>query len=213
MIIDEKHRKAARQVFNIIQDDILHHPGRFFMTVAGESGAGKSETAAALAEVLDKAGYKTWVIQQDDFFVYPPKTNAAMRVKKGGKVGPEEGRLDLLNQIILEARSGVEKIHKPLVLFEEDRIITEEAEIGDHRVVIIEGTYTTLLEHIDCKVFINRNLEDTRADRKKRNREKQDEFLEKILHTEHMIISGHKPLADVIITRDYDAVKNEEKNG
>jgi uridine kinase len=210
LIIDEKHRKAARQVFNIIRDDIHNYTEKYFITVAGESGAGKSETAAALAEELESAGYRVMIIQQDDFFIYPPKTNAAMRVKSGGRVGPEEVRMDLLNEIVRNVKEGRPEITMPLVIFEEDRITTQKTAFINYQVIIIEGTYTSLLEHIDRKVFIDRNVEDTRADRKKRNREKQDDFLEKILTTEHEIISSHKSLADIIITREFDALKNKD---
>ena len=38
----------------------------------------------------------------------------------------------------------------------------------------------------------------------KRGREEFDPFIEKVLITEHEIISQHRDRADVIITRDYD---------
>jgi uridine kinase len=40
----------------------------------------------------------------------------------------------------------------------------------------------------------------------KRNRggEAQDPFVEQVLTREHMIIAGHRYLADFIITKDYD---------
>jgi uridine kinase len=207
LIIGEKHRKAARQAYHFIKEELRNTKSTYFITVAGESGAGKSETAAALAEVIENAGYKVFIVQQDDFFIFPPKTNAARRVETGGKVGPEEVRLNLMNEIIKSIKSGNTTITKPLVIFDEDRITEEKVDISGYTVIILEGTYTTLLDNIDCKVFIDRNLEDTKADRLKRNREKQDEFLEKILLTEHRIISGHKPLADITITTDFDAIK------
>ena len=208
LIIGEHHRKAARQVAEMITEDIPEYQGKYVITVAGESGAGKSETAAALAEELERAGHAVLVIQQDDFFALPPKTNAAMRIKTGGKVGPEEVRMELLNEIVHAIKSEEAVLTKPLVIFEEDRLVTEEIDTRKYGVVIIEGTYTTLLGNIDCRIFIDRNVEETRADRLKRNREKQDDFLEKILLTEHRIISGHKSRADIVITRDFNAMKN-----
>jgi uridine kinase len=172
--------------------------------VAGESGAGKSETAAALAEVIESEGYKVFIIQQDDFFIYPPKTNAAMRLASGGKVGPEEVRLDLLNEIIQSLKKGQDEITKPLVIFAEDRISSEKIDAAKYQVFLIEGTYTTLLDNIDCRIFIDRDMDDTRSDRLKRNRESQDGFLEKILLTEHSIISSHKHLADIVINKNFD---------
>lgn len=75
-------------------------------------------------------------------------------------------------------------------------------------VVIAEGTYTSLLNHVDRKVFIARNWLDTLDHRKKRNRgnEVGDPFIEQVLTIEHKIIAGHKQLADFVITKEYDVI-------
>ncbi len=46
------------------------------------------------------------IIQQDDYFVHPPKTNEQIREKNIGWVGPGEVRLDLLNENIREIIDG-----------------------------------------------------------------------------------------------------------
>jgi uridine kinase len=78
-------------------------------------------------------------------------------------------------------------------------------------VIIAEGTYTSLLKHVDIKVFISRNWLKTLEDRKKRNRgnEVNDPFTELVLATEHKIIAGHKYLADFIINDDYEVFNVE----
>ena len=75
-------------------------------------------------------------------------------------------------------------------------------------VVIAEGTYTSLLKHVDRKVFIARNWLDTLDHRKKRNRGNEigDPFIEQVLTIEHKIIAGHKQLADFVITKEYDVI-------
>lgn len=203
LIIRDEHYRAARQVFALLKDVILDAGGRYIITIAGESGAGKSETALALAETLKQESLPAFIIQQDDFFRYPPKTNAAIRIQTGGRVGPGEVCMDVLNGIVRSARAGIKSITKPLVLFNEDMIITETVDISPFRVILIEGTYTTLLEDADCRIFIDRDIEDTRADRLARNRETQDEFLEMILMREHKIISQHKEKADLVITSGF----------
>jgi uridine kinase len=77
--------------------------------------------------------------------------------------------------------------------------------------VIAEGTYATLLRNVDTKIFIDRNRLDTLEDRKKRNRrnEVNDPFTEQILITEHKIIAGHKLLADIVVTKDFDVLFSE----
>ena len=74
--------------------------------------------------------------------------------------------------------------------------------------MIAEGTYTTLLKHVDTRVFIDRNSLDTLAHRKKRNRGNEfgDPFIEEVLKMEHKIIAGHRLLADFVITREYDVI-------
>jgi len=69
LIINNYHRKAAKQVVAILLPGIEKANGKYFLTVAGESGAGKSEIAASIAAELEKAGKKSFVFQQDDYFV------------------------------------------------------------------------------------------------------------------------------------------------
>ena len=205
LIINENHRKAARQVVDIIFYKIKSKNGKFVISVAGESGAGKSEIAASIAEVLTGKNISSFIFQQDDYFVYPPKTNAKMRIKDIRHVGMSEVKLDLIDEELKTILGGNNKIEKPLVIFEEDRIDKETVNLENVKVIIVEGTYTTTLQNIDQRIFIDRDLNDTRESRKKRNREKQDEFLEVILLIENKIISPQKSFADIIITKDHDA--------
>jgi uridine kinase len=209
LIISDHHRNAAREAYFLLKEEIQKLQKRITLTVAGESGAGKSEIAASLAEEMEKDGYKPYIFQQDDYFVYPPKSNAKEREKDIKHVGTSEVKLGLLDEHLKQVSKGDDKITKPLVIFDEDRITAEEIDPTAYNVFIAEGTYTTLLDFADFRIFIDRDLNDTRESRLKRNREKQDEFLERILQIEHDIISGHKALADIIITREYKAKRND----
>lgn len=210
LIINDNHRKAARQTIPFILDKIKAATNKFVITVAGESGAGKSEIAASIAEELDKNNITNFIFQQDDYFVYPPKTNSQVRLKDINHVGISEVKLDLLDNEIQMVKHGQTLLEKPLVIFEEDRIDKETVELKDKDVLIAEGTYTTALKNADIRIFIDRNHQDTKASRLERNREKQDKYLEKILLIEHNIISKHKALADIIITKEYNAIKGEK---
>ncbi|MBN2175539.1 MAG: hypothetical protein JW731_15530 [Bacteroidales bacterium] len=208
LIIDEKHRKAASQVVVMIIQDIKNSSKKYVITVAGESGAGKSEVGISIAEKLSEHGIKAFVFGQDDYFVYPPKTNARQREKDISWVGPEEVRLDLLDDNIADAIAGKNPVTKPLVDFNADKIGEEKVDFSKYHVLIAEGTYTTLIKNVDCRVFIDRNKLDTFESRKKRNREKQDEFLDRILTIEHEIISKHKALADIVISKNWNVSKS-----
>jgi len=113
-----------------------------------------------------------------------------------------------MEQTLVSAIQGNTEITKPLVDYDADTIQDETITLDGVRVLIAEGTYTSLLKHVDTRIFIARNWQDTLEDRQKRNRGKEvgDPFTEQVLSTEHKIIAGHKQLADFVITKDYEVV-------
>ncbi len=202
LVIKDHHVKTAKEVAKVVIPEIKNSKSRYAITVAGESGSGKSETAYTIKQELENHNIKCFIFQQDDYFVYPPKTNAKMREKDINQVGTSEVKLELLDKNIKEAIEGKNEIIKPLVYFDEDKIEEEKVNLEGIDVVIAEGTYTTSLNNAHKKVFIDKNYFDTKKTRIERSREKQDDFLEQILENEHKIISGHKSLAHLIITKD-----------
>ena len=206
ILLSEKHIRAAEVIVAQIAEKIKAKPSRFVITVAGESGSGKSETGTAIANELEKLGIKSVLLGQDDYFYLPPKSNTAKRRADPNWLGPHaEVNFDVLEQNLVDAISGLSEIVKPQVDYNADKIESESVSLDGVKVVIAEGTYTSLLKHADIKVFIARNWLKTLEDRKKRNRgnEVNDPFTENILATEHKIIAGHKQLADFVINDDF----------
>jgi uridine kinase len=212
IIVEAYHRRAAEKVVDMVLSEIEASDDRYTITVAGESGSGKSETAQAIADELGKKGIKSVIFQQDDYFVHPPRTNDKTRRKDISWVGSQEVRLDVFNQSLIDFLDGKEKIEKPLVIYAEDCIDEETMDVSDAKVAIAEGTYTTLLKNVHTRVFIARNHLETRAHREKRIRHESelDEFIDRVLEIEHGIISRHKAKADIVITKEYEVEKNEE---
>ena len=209
LVLQECHRRAAGAIVPQIIDAIRRKSTRYTITVAGESGSGKSETGRAMADELEKHGIRSVVLGQDDYFVLPPKANDRERRNDPQWLGPHvEVRLDLMEQNLLSAIQGKREIAKPLVDYDANAIQQETITLDGIRVLIAEGTYTSLLKHVDTRVFIARNWMDTLEDRQKRNRGKEvgDPFTELVLSTEHKIIAGHKQLADFVITKDYEVI-------
>jgi len=190
-------------------DAIRRKDTRYTITVAGESGSGKSATGRAIADELEKHGIRSVVLGQDDYFVLPPRSNDRERRNDPQWLGPHvEVRLDLLEQNLVAALQGSRGITKPLVDYDSNTIQEETIPLEGIRVLIAEGTYTSLLKHVDTRIFIARDWLETLADRQRRNRGKEigDPFTEQVLSTEHKIIAGHKQLADFVITKDYEVV-------
>jgi len=206
LIIEPHHREAAATLAAILDRRWSGRTAVLVVSIGGESGSGKSELAEALAEALRIHGIPSRVIQQDDYFVHPPKTNDRKRREDIGWVGPQEVRLDFLDSQLRELIDGASSIVKPLIFYAEDRIDEEKLIAKGVRVVIVEGTYASLLRNVDLRVFIDRTFKQTRSARIGRAREDQDEFLDRVLRIEHEILSSHKDRADILIASDY-AVK------
>lgn len=212
VVINEHHILAARAIVSQIVDRINSKPNRFVITVAGESGSGKSESGLAIANELEKLGVKSVLLGQDDYFYFPPKVNSAKRREDSDWLGPHiEVNFEVFEKNLLDAVHGFSEIKKPLVDYDANTIDLETISLEDVKVIIAEGTYTSLLKHVDVRVFISRNWLRTLEDRKKRNRgnEVNDVFTEQILATEHKIIAGHKQLADFIIDDEYEVINVE----
>jgi uridine kinase len=203
LIIEPRHREAAESIAPLLERQLSDRDAPLIVSIGGESGSGKSELAEALADDLRGRGVPSLVIQQDDYFVYPPKTNDRKRRANIDWVGPQEVRLDLLDHHLRELIDGAESIAKPVVFYNEDRISEERLQTERARVAIVEGTYTSLLRNVDVRVFIDRSFMDTRDARAERGREIQDAFLDRVLEIEHGIISKHRAHADILIKADF----------
>ena len=199
LLITDYHRAGAATAMEAIRP-LLEKGKTVTVSVAGESGSGKSEIGHCIAQILIDEGEAALVLGQDDYFKLPPKSNHQRRQQDISWVGPGEVKLDLLDSHLaaLKTRSG-EPMEKPLVYFEEDRIGTETIQGGPFQLVVAEGTYTSLLENLDVRVFIDRTYHGTKKARLARGRDPDVAFLEEVLDIEHRIISKHKEHADVVL--------------
>jgi uridine kinase len=205
LIIEPHHTDRAADICELLAGFI--RPGeRFTLTVAGESGAGKSELAYEVYRQLNERGVKAEVLQQDDYFVFPPRTNHEMRRRNLEQVGPYEVKLDFLDANLRSFKRGESPIYKPLVIYDEDRITAEEMDVGDVKVLIAEGTYTSLLRFADLRVFIARDYRQTLEARKRRARDRWEPFIQDVLEREHQIISRHRALANVVVPAEFERI-------
>lgn len=201
------HTRAAEQIVGLLEAP--PEGERPVLTIAGESGSGKSEIASEIARLLSKRDYSVFIFAQDDYFLYPPKTNDGMRRKDIDHVGTTEVDLPLLDAHIAHFRRSDGALEKPLVIFDDDVISKETIEPMQYDIGIAEGTYTSMLESASIRVFIDRTFADTRDDRIARKRDKIDAFSEEVLDIEHRIISEHRALADIIVNKDFSITQTE----
>jgi uridine kinase len=168
------------------------------ISVAGESGSGKSTIGFALKKVLEQKGYHVLLLHQDDYFKIPPKKNHEARLKSFDHIGTHEVRLDLMDGHIAAIKNKtVNTISIPVMNWEKD---SEEAmlyDVSEVDMVIAEGTYTSLLQQVDDRIFITTNYIKTKQNRIDRNREPVTDFIEQVLEKESRIIQSHAPLANI----------------
>ncbi len=205
IIVEPHHEAAAKEIVPAILPVLQASGERYTISVAGESGSGKSETATAIARALAAHGIESVIFHQDDYFILPPRSNDAARRADIAWVGPQEVRLDLMDAHLQEFLDGAETVDKPLVVYGEDAVLGETMNVGSAQAAIADGTYTTMLENIRCRVFIDRDYRATRAHREKRKRHASelDPFIDQVLQIEHAIIASHKPRADILVNQDY----------
>lgn len=211
LVIEKHHTERAMEICALLAER-MHPPVRLTVSVAGESGAGKSELAHEIQRLLNERGTNAAVLQQDDYFVFPPKTNHEMRRRNLDQVGPYEVKLDFLDSNLRSFKRGEGPIYKPLVVYDDDRITAEEMEVDELSVLIAEGTYTSLLRFADFRVFIDRDYHQTLEARKRRARDRWEPFIQEVLEREHQIIAQHKALADAIISPDLGATILRREN-
>ena len=175
------------------------------ISVSGESGSGKTTLSLSLKRELEKVGFKVLILHQDDYFKLPPKQNHQARINNFEHIGLQEVRFDLLDSHISMLKNGEAadlQIPKMDWVFDEEKFIT--VNIVEIDVVIIEGTYTALLNKVDKRIFIDTNYVLTKQNRVSRNRETVTDFIEKVLAKESEIISQHLQLADIIVNQQFD---------
>jgi uridine kinase len=178
------------------------------VAVCGESGSGKSVSSRNLGRALQERGYQCLVLSMDDYFKLPPRSNHEKRIKDISHIGPSEIHLDLLNQHIQDFKHGVSPVASQLVHYEANKIESIYLDLKAFDFLIVEGTYSAMLDSIDCCIFLSHSYKQTREKRLARGREQDSEFIEKVLAIEHEIIRELAANADILLDSDYRIVSD-----
>jgi uridine kinase len=74
----------------------------------------------------------------------------------------------------------------------------------------VEGLYPLKVD-ADLKVFIDLTYHETKKAQIVRGKEPQNEFRLQVLQREHVVVQSLRPLADLLVTRDFDVVEASPK--
>ncbi len=93
-----------------------------------------------------------------------------------------------------------------------DRLITDFGEVD---MLVVDGLYAIKTEGIDMRFFIDLTYLQTKKKHTKdiRGKEVMDEGRWATLGQEHKMVRSLLPMADYLITEDFDVVPNPEKEG
>jgi len=202
LLLKDVHYKAAEQ---ILQRLLPLNSNRTVIGISGESGAGKSELAHVLGRKIRQKGKLAKIIHIDNYYLVPPQQKTAWRKKHGvDKIGLDEINWLLINKNIREFRAG-QKAKMPCVDLLTD--LTDEliTDFGPIDYLIVEGLYS-LKANVDLRIFIDLTYYETKKAQLLRGKEPQDEFRFQVLEQEHKVVQSLRPLADLIVTKDFDVV-------
>ncbi|NOX48729.1 MAG: uridine kinase [Chlorobi bacterium] len=207
LLIQEKHKKAGEA---IIQKILENKKDKYIVAISGESGSGKSELTHVIAKGLRKHGIFAKPLHVDNFYNTLPLKRRQWRLEEGieNVVGYNEYLWDDINRVIRDFKNS-RKSEMPcvdLVTEQVDKLTTDFSEVD---MLIVDGLYAIKTEGVDLRIFIDLTYLETKEKHTKdsRGKEVMDEVRWATLAQEHKMVQALKPLADLIVSKDYKVVE------
>ncbi|HPE86572.1 MAG: hypothetical protein M0O94_01795 [Bacteroidales bacterium] len=207
LLIEEKHHSAAEILFQQIESI---RNGRFVIAISGESGSGKTELSHCLANRYKKAGMKAKPMHTDNYYKSLPEERNSWRAAHGREsIGYTEYDWEKINNNIADFRKG--KISElpcvDIVTDQVDQLITD---FGPVDILILDGLYAIKSEDVDLRVFIDITYQETKKAQQRRGKEPATPFRTMVLEREHEVVTSLKPMANLMVTRDYSVIPSKE---
>ena len=206
LLITDNHRKAAGQIVERLGGV---NSDKFVIAIGGESGSGKSELAHVIARRLKGKAELAKILHIDNYYKVPPQERRKWRQEHGiQSVGLSEIDWDLLGQHIAEFRESKEATLPCIDLLTDqiDKLVTNFKGI---RYLIVEGLYPLNVD-ADLKIFIDLTYHETKRAQVVRGKEPQTEWRWRVLEREHVVVQSLRPLAEFLVTEDFDVVQAGE---
>jgi len=203
LLITEKHIKAGDQVVNRLNEIKSE---KMVIAIGGESGAGKSEIAHVISRKLKSEGELAKILHIDNYYKVSPRERTKWRKKHGiESIGLSEYDWDLINRNISEFRESKEATLPCIDLLtdQEDKLITNFEGI---QYLLVEGLYPLKVD-ADLKIFIDLTYHETKKAQVLRGKEPQNKFRLQVLQREHEVVQSLRPLADLLVTKEFEVVE------
>lgn len=204
LLIEKKHEDAAK---TILERVLKEKKERYIVAISGESGSGKTELAHVLAKLLKKEGIRAKPLHSDNYYMVPPLERPEWRKQQGfERIGYIEYDWGTIHKNIREFKEG-KVATMPCIDIVTDQVDTLITNFKDIDMLIIDGLYAIKTEEVDLRIFIELTYHDTKKAQILRGKEPQNEYRLKVLHREHEVVQALKPLADLLVNREYKVVE------
>jgi uridine kinase len=204
LLIEDKHRNAGEA---IIQRILERKKDKFMVGISGESGSGKTELAHVIAKGLRKHGIMAKPLHIDNYYRIHPLERTEWRKSNGieNVVGYGEYDWDTLYKNIGAFKNGSETTMPcvDLVTEQVDHLTTDFKGID---MLIIDGLYAIKTEGLDLRIFIELTYHETKKAQVVRGKEPQNEYRMAVLEQEHRMVQALKPMADILISKEYEVL-------
>ena len=207
LLIQEKHKKAGEI---IIKKILQNKKDKYIVAISGESGSGKTELAHVIAKGLRKYNIMAKPLHTDNYYKTHPLERREWRSEQGieNVVGYNEYDWKAIQKNIDDFKNNrvSEMPCVDLVTEQVDRLTTDFSQVD---MLIVDGLYAIKAENIDLRIFIELTYLETKEKHSKdsRGKEVMDEIRWATLAQEHKMVQSLKPMADLLITRNYEVIK------
>ena len=205
LVIGDKHHRAAAAILEALGSRDLKGA---VIAVAGESGAGKSETAHLIRKELQKRGLKGKIIHSDNYYLTTPDERSEWRKSHGVKesVGINEINWALMNGNIAAFRAKSSRVEMPFIDIVTGQIDTLVTDFTPIDTLIVEGLYAINAD-VDFSALIDLTYHETKDMQSLRGKEPVNQFRAEVLEAEHQALLSIRNKANLIITKEMMGLK------
>jgi uridine kinase len=210
LLINENHRKAARQILDILNKTYsLEEISKLVITIGGESGSGKSEISHEVSRFLREYGIYAKIIHTDNYYkIKPSIRNDWRKARNFDEVGLEEIDWDHVENNITDFKNDNKKAVLPCIDILTDQVDTLITNFEEIRILILDGLYC-LNTTADLHFMIDLTYHETKKAQLLRGKEILDENRLKILEKEHQSVQSLRNRATYFINKDFDIIKTD----
>jgi uridine kinase len=202
LLITEKHQKAGEIIIEYI---LAHRKSKMIIGISGESGSGKSELAHVISKGLRNYNIFAKPLHIDNYYRILPLLRTEWRKQNGIEkvVGYGEYDWDTINRNIAEFKQNKVSTGPcvDLVTEQVDQLTTDYSTVD---MLVVDGLYAIKTEGVDLRIFIELTYHETKKAQVVRGKEPQNEYRMAVLEQEHKMVAALQPLANVLITKEYE---------